>query len=171
MQHISQNLFVVPSMSLMQKLTLHQKLACMSKFLAAIYPQIQLEERKQQSYGLSCRATVSSHKFLPIYFPFCYHLSRSMRLVSITAILIGLELLSACTASNPLMISLYHPKTNTLRKCAARESNPKYTEMLAGIVETCARQLEAHGFVRVDESFVPPSAIKNTPAPIGDSSP
>lgn len=44
MQQISQNLFVVPSMPLMQKLTLHQKLACMSKFLAAIYPQIQLEE-------------------------------------------------------------------------------------------------------------------------------
>ena len=140
-------------------------------FLAAITRKFRYSGRKQQSYGLACRAMVSSHKFLPIYVPFCYYLSRSMRLVSITAILIGLELLSACTATNPLMISLYHPKTNTLRKCAARESNPKYTEMLAGIVETCARQLEAHGFVRVDESFVPPLAIKNTPAPIADSSP
>jgi hypothetical protein len=95
-----------------------------------------------------------------------------MRILYITAFLIGTELLSGCTASNPLTISLYHSKTNTLRKCAARESSPKYTEMLAGIVETCARQLEAHGFVRVDESFVPPlSAIKNTPAVVGDSSP
>ena len=80
-----------------------------------------------------------------------------MRPISITAILIGVELLSACTATNPLMISLYHPKTNTVRKCAARESRPKYTQMLADIVETCARQLEAHGFVRVADSFVPPA--------------
>jgi hypothetical protein len=37
--------------------------------------------------------------------------------------------------------------------------------MLTDIVESCARQLEAHGFVRVDESFVPPSsAVKSTPA-------
>jgi hypothetical protein len=140
-------------------------------FLAAITCKFSYTGRKQQSYGLSYRATVSGHEFLPIYFPFCYHLWRIMRPLSITPILIGLELLSACTATNPLTINLYHPKTNTLRKCAARESNPKYTEMLAGIVETCARQLEAHGFVRVDESFAPPSAIKNTPAPIGDSPP
>jgi hypothetical protein len=114
----------------------------------------------------------SGNENLTICSIFCYHLSRLMRPISTSAILIGLALLSACTATNPLMISLYHPKTNTLRKCAARESSPKYTQMLADIVETCARQLEAHGFVRVDESFVPPSsAIKNTPAPVADSSP
>lgn len=86
-----------------------------------------------------------------------------MRTISITALLIGIEFLSACVATDPLMISLYNPKTNTLRKCAARESTTKNTQMLAGIVETCARQLEAHGFVRVDESFVPPSSAgRNT---------
>jgi hypothetical protein len=82
----------------------------------------------------------------------------------------GIGFFSACTATNPLTITLYNPKTNTLRKCVARESSPKYTQMLAGIVETCARQLEAHGFVRVNESFVPPiSAVKNTSAAGGSS--
>ena len=93
-----------------------------------------------------------------------------MRIRYIAVVFIGIELLLACAATNPLSISLYHSKTNTLRKCAARESSPKYTEMLAGIVETCARQLEAHGFVRVDDSFVPPSSpVKSTPAVVGDS--
>ena len=87
-----------------------------------------------------------------------------MRIVSIIALLISSELLSGCGATNPLSISLYHPKTNALRKCVARESTAKDTEMLAGIVESCARQLEAHGFVRVNDSFVPPSpAVKSTP--------
>jgi hypothetical protein len=87
-----------------------------------------------------------------------------MRTISTIALLISIEVLSGCGATNPLSISLYHPKTNALRKCAARESNAKNTEMLAGIVESCARQLESHGFVRVNDSFVPPSpAIKGTP--------
>ena len=87
-----------------------------------------------------------------------------MRTISISALLISSQFLSGCGTTNPLSISLYHPKTNILRKCAARESTAKDTEMLADIVETCARQLEAHGFVRVDDSFVPPSsAVKNTP--------
>jgi hypothetical protein len=95
-----------------------------------------------------------------------------MRIGSITAIFIGIELLSACTATNPLTITLYNSKTNTLRRCAARESTPNHTQMLAGIVETCARQLEAHGFVRVAESFVPlPAAVKKTPAIVGASTP
>ena len=86
-----------------------------------------------------------------------------MRTISIIALLISTEVLSGCGATNPLSISLYHPKTNILRKCVARESTAKDTEMLAGIVESCARQLEAHGFVRVNESLVPPSpAVKNT---------
>jgi len=86
-----------------------------------------------------------------------------MRTISIIALLISGELFSGCGATNPLSITLHHPKTNTLRKCAARESTARDTEMLAGIVESCARQLEAHGFVRVNESFVPPSAVKTTP--------
>ena len=81
------------------------------------------------------------------------------------AFLISIESLSACAPTNPLSISLYHPKTNTMRECVARESAAKDTQMLADIVESCARQLEAHGFVRVNDSFVPPSsASKSTPA-------
>jgi hypothetical protein len=87
-----------------------------------------------------------------------------MRTISMVALVIGAHFLSGCGTTNPLSISLYHSKTNTLRKCAAREATTKNTQMLAGIVESCARQLEAHGFVRVDESFVPPSsAVKSTP--------
>jgi hypothetical protein len=86
-----------------------------------------------------------------------------MRTISIIALLIGSQFLSGCGTSNPLSITLHHPKTNALRKCAARESTARDAEMLAGIVESCARQLEAHGFVRVNDSFVPPSsAVKNT---------
>jgi hypothetical protein len=87
-----------------------------------------------------------------------------MRTRAIIALLISSEVLFGCGATDPLSISLYHPKTNALRKCVARESTAKDTEMLAGIVESCARQLEAHGFVRVNDSFVPPSpAVKSTP--------
>jgi hypothetical protein len=87
-----------------------------------------------------------------------------MRAITVIALLISSEFLAGCGTSNPLSISLYHPKTNLVRKCAARESIAKDTKVLADIVESCARQLEAHGFVRVDESFIPPSsAVKNTP--------
>ena len=86
-----------------------------------------------------------------------------MRTIPIIALLISSQFLSGCGTTNPLSITLHHPKTNALRKCAARESTAKNTEMLAGIVESCARQLEAHGFVRVRDSFVPPSSTKTTP--------
>jgi hypothetical protein len=86
------------------------------------------------------------------------------------ALVIGTHFLPGCRTTNPLSISLYHSKTNTLRKCAAREATTKNTQMLAGIVESCARQLEGHGFVRVDESFVAPSsATKSTPSVIEQS--
>jgi hypothetical protein len=87
-----------------------------------------------------------------------------MRAITVIALLISSEFLAGCGTSNPLSISLYHPKTNLVRKCAARESIAKDTKVLADIVESCARQLEAHGFVRVDESFIPPSsAVKTRP--------
>jgi hypothetical protein len=91
-----------------------------------------------------------------------------MRTIPIIALLpiiafLSSQFLSGCGTTNPLSITLHHPKTNALRKCAARESTARDTEMLAGIVESCARQLEAHGFVRVRDSFVPPSPTKTTP--------
>ena len=86
-----------------------------------------------------------------------------MRTITVIGLLISSQFLAGCGISNPLSISLYHPKTNLVRKCAARESAARDTEMLASIVESCARQLEAHGFVRVNDSFVPPSSAKITP--------
>jgi hypothetical protein len=87
----------------------------------------------------------------------------------ILAVFVGIGLLSGCATTNPLSISLYNPKTNMIRKCAARTSDMQQSELLAGIVETCARQLEAHGFVRVNDSFVPPKSLLNTDAPASAS--
>ena len=63
----------------------------------------------------------------------------------------ALIFVAACTQTSPLSITLKDPKTNVVRKCAAREFGATHTELLAKAVETCARQLEEHGFVRVDE--------------------
>ena len=88
-----------------------------------------------------------------------------MRAITAIVLLISIEFLSGCGTTNPLSIRLYHPKANMVRNCAAHESTSRNTQMLADIVESCARQLEGHGFVRVDESFVPPSsAVKGAPA-------
>jgi hypothetical protein len=60
--------------------------------------------------------------------------------------------ISACAASDPpLSISLYNPKTGIQRTCSAKEWSPsRNTSALSSAVETCAKQLEAHGFVRSD---------------------
>ena len=118
--------------------------------------------------GILCSILLSYGGLTEYFYLFAFYsviiFERLMRTISIIALLISGELFSGCGATNPLSITLHHPKTNTLRKCAARESNARNTELLAGIVESCARQLEAHGFVRVNESFVPPSsAAKSTP--------
>ena len=74
--------------------------------------------------------------------------------VTIFAIVVCVWLVSGCAASgNPLSISLYHPKTGVQRTCAARESassSSRDSAALSGAVEMCAKQLEAHGFVRTD---------------------
>ena len=90
----------------------------------------------------SCTMTVMSH---------------AKNLLSLKALLLFLAWagMYGCGSTNPLSIRLYNAKTNTLRTCAARESSPNNTEMLASIVEVCAKQLEAHGFVRVADSFNP----------------
>jgi hypothetical protein len=60
-------------------------------------------------------------------------------------------LISGCTASDsPLSISLYNPKTGVQRTCSAKESSSKDVSALSNAVETCAKQLEARGFVRSD---------------------
>ena len=66
-------------------------------------------------------------------------------------IIVLIGLFSGCAASDPpLSINLYNPKTGIQRTCAARESSSKDVSALSSAVESCARQLEAHGFVRSD---------------------
>lgn len=57
----------------------------------------------------------------------------------------------ACAQADPLSIALVNPKTNTVLKCSARENTIAHNDSLSGVVELCAKQLEARGFVRVDE--------------------
>jgi hypothetical protein len=62
----------------------------------------------------------------------------------------ALLLLSSCSAgSAPLSIKMVNPETNQTLACSARdESSRADPAVLAAAVETCARQLEANGFVR-----------------------
>ncbi|MGE5217081.1 MAG: hypothetical protein ACM3SP_08785 [Chloroflexota bacterium] len=58
--------------------------------------------------------------------------------------------LAACTTGpRPLSITMYNAKTNQTLTCAAHDSLGRVdTEILAASVESCAKRLEAHGFVR-----------------------
>lgn len=64
-------------------------------------------------------------------------------------------LLLGCEAAHPLSITLYNPETKVSQICAARSAIKTDVEVLSQVVEACARQLEAHGFVRVDASGQP----------------
>jgi hypothetical protein len=67
------------------------------------------------------------------------------------AAVVSAVLIPGCTASDsPLSISLYNPKTGVQRTCSAKESSSKDVSALSNAVETCAKQLEARGFVRSD---------------------
>lgn len=57
----------------------------------------------------------------------------------------------ACAQAEPLSITLVNPKTNAVMRCSAREGPGAHGVSLSGIVELCAKQLEARGFVRVNE--------------------
>jgi hypothetical protein len=58
--------------------------------------------------------------------------------------------INACGSSTPqLSVKLHNPKTGQTLFCSASNStSDAYSEILASAVETCARQLEAQGFVR-----------------------
>jgi hypothetical protein len=57
--------------------------------------------------------------------------------------------ISGCVASDaPLNITLHNPKTGVQRTCSAKQSSSRDVSALAAAVETCAKQLEARGFVR-----------------------
>jgi hypothetical protein len=60
-----------------------------------------------------------------------------------------------CTATPSLSVQLVHPKTKAMRTCSARESASKDIPTLNDAVETCARQLEARGFVRTGQTYTP----------------
>lgn len=66
-------------------------------------------------------------------------------------LLIGTLNVFACTQVDPLSITLVNPKTNTVMKCSARQGSAAADVSLSAMVELCAKQLEARGFVRVDE--------------------
>lgn len=59
-------------------------------------------------------------------------------------------LLSACSsAPSSLSIDMYNAETNQKLTCAARDQLGRVDKaILAATVESCARQLEARGFVR-----------------------
>jgi len=57
----------------------------------------------------------------------------------------------ACAGAQPLSITLVNEHTGEVKKCAARESKSADIAALAGAVETCAKQLEARGYVRTSE--------------------
>jgi hypothetical protein len=49
----------------------------------------------------------------------------------------------------PLVIHLYNPKTHQALTCSARDQRTGAdASLLAGVVESCARNLEARGFIR-----------------------
>ena len=59
--------------------------------------------------------------------------------------------ISGCTATDgPLNITLHHPQTGVQRTCSAKESSAADVSVLSTAVESCAKQLEARGFVRGD---------------------
>jgi hypothetical protein len=79
------------------------------------------------------------------------HLNLFLRRQSFCVATILAVLISGCVASDsPLSISLYNPKTGVQRTCSAKESSSSSKDVLAlsSAVETCAKQLEARGFVR-----------------------
>jgi hypothetical protein len=57
--------------------------------------------------------------------------------------------LACSTGPGPLSITLYNARTNQTLTCAARDQLGRAdTALLAATVESCAKQLEARGFVR-----------------------
>ena len=58
----------------------------------------------------------------------------------------------ACSQSQALSVTMIHPETKAVAKCAARQAEKRNVaaEVLSNAVETCVKQLEARGFKRAD---------------------
>ncbi len=66
---------------------------------------------------------------------------------------LGAVLLAACLGCSsvpaPLSITMEHPETKQKLTCAAKDQLARSdATLLAGAVESCARSLEARGFIR-----------------------
>lgn len=68
-----------------------------------------------------------------------------------------------CAPSRSLFIQMYDPKTNRTLNCSAQDAPGEKNEFLYDMVENCARQLEAHGFVRVQNA--PASTLPRSTQP------
>ncbi len=56
---------------------------------------------------------------------------------------------SCSSGPAPLAIKMVNPKTNQTLDCHAKEPTGRTDrDLLAAAVENCAKQLEAHGFIR-----------------------
>jgi hypothetical protein len=71
-----------------------------------------------------------------------------MRIVLLVS-LIAAGPIGCTSGSRPLAIHMYNPKTHQALVCSARDQRAGADpSLLAGAVETCARNLEARGFIR-----------------------
>ena len=76
-------------------------------------------------------------------------LAWSRRAFSCFSVLMVALMCAGCGSSErPLAIRMYHPGIHQTLHCTARGQPGQDSTMLADVVEACARQLEANGFVR-----------------------
>jgi len=74
-----------------------------------------------------------------------------LQIASLLSLFAGaVSILTACSsAPPPLLIKMYHPETRQALTCTASDQRPHANSpALAAAVESCAKQLEAQGFIR-----------------------
>jgi hypothetical protein len=75
--------------------------------------------------------------------------SRRDPLAALASSLVVLAAIGCNSAQAPLAIHMYNPKTHQALTCSARDEYHRTdVSLLAGAVESCAKNLEAQGFVR-----------------------
>jgi hypothetical protein len=93
---------------------------------------------------------VPKYRFAGISMPCRSALEAAMKVLG-PAAMVAAAAIAGCAQAQPLSITMLNPKTNEVVKCAARQNSGTPEASLAGTVELCAKQLEARGFVRMDE--------------------
>jgi hypothetical protein len=66
----------------------------------------------------------------------------------LSVLMVALMCASCTSTAPPLAIRMYHPGTHQTLHCTARGQPGQDSTLLGNAVESCARQLEANGFVR-----------------------